>query len=101
MDNLLFTVLEMADYSVKCMVTLITVIIVSPWLLIVAVFSLAYLWRIRKRCLAVTRDTIRLKFALMSPVNSLIQDAVNGLPTLRCLNQRNYFMNHLYSNTDL
>ena len=86
MDNLLFTVLEMADYSVKCFVTLATVIFVSPLLLIVAVFSLAYLWRIRKRCLCVTRDTIRLKFALMSPVNSLIQDAVNGLPTLRCLN---------------
>ena len=101
MDNLIFTVLELADYSVKCMVTLTTIIIVSPWLLIVAVFSLAYLWVIRKRCLAVTRDTIRLKLALMSPINSLIQDAVNGLPTLRCLNQRNYFMDHLYSNTDL
>ena len=34
-----------------------------------------------------TRDTIRLKLSLVSPVNSLIQDAVNGLPTLKCMNQ--------------
>ena len=101
LDNLLFIILEMIDHSIKCFVTLVTVIFVSPWLLLVFLFSLAYLWRIRKKCLHVTRDTIRLKFALMSPVNSLIQDAVNGLPTLRCLNQRNYFMKNLYSNTDL
>ena len=85
MDNLVFTVLEMADYSVKCIITVSTVIYVSPWLTIVAAFSMCYLYRIRNRCLSVTRDPIRLKFALMSPVNSLIQDAVNGLPTLRCL----------------
>lgn len=36
----------------------------------------------------------------MSPVNSLIQDAVNGLPTLRSLKQRNHFLNLLYANTD-
>lgn len=60
-------------------------IYVSPWLIIVASFSLVYLTYIRKRCLLVTRDPIRIKFALMSPVNSLLQDAVNGLPTLRCL----------------
>lgn len=44
---------------------------------------------------------MRLKFALMSPVNSLIQDAVNGLPTLRCLKQKDYFMKKLYESTDL
>lgn len=88
MDNLVFTVLEMADYSVKCVITVTTVVYLSPWLLIVASLSIWYLVRIRKRCLSVTRDPIRLKFALMSPVNSLIQDAVNGLPTLRCLKQK-------------
>lgn len=77
-----------------------TVIIVSPWLLIVAVASLCYLVRIRRRCLSVTRDPIRLKFALMSPVNSLIQDAINGLPTLRCLRQRHHFLNLMHVHTD-
>jgi len=90
----------MADYSVKCFVTLATVIYVIPWLAIVAAISLCYLFRLRKRNLACTRDTIRLKYALMSPINSLIQDAVNGLPTLRCLKQRKYFLDMLYTCTD-
>ncbi len=49
-----------------------TVIFVSPKLIVVVIGSIIYLTHIRKRCLSVTRDTIRLKFALMSPVNSLI-----------------------------
>lgn len=51
MDNLVFTVLEIADYSVKCIITLITVIYVNPWLIIIAVISLCYLFQIRKSCL--------------------------------------------------
>jgi len=72
LDNLVFTVLEMADYTVRTILTLCTVVFLSPWLLIVALASLIYLARIRARCLTATRDPIRLKFALMSPVNSLI-----------------------------
>ena len=77
-----------------------TVILVSPKLIVVVIGSIIYLTHIRKRCLSVTRDTIRLKFALMSPVNSLIQDAVNGLPTLRCLKQKDHFMNTMFDHTD-
>ena len=51
MDNLVFTVLEIADYSVKCILTLITVIFVNPWLMIIAVFSICYLVKLRKSCL--------------------------------------------------
>lgn len=76
-------------------------IYLSPWLLIVAVISLVYLVRIRRRCLAVSRDTIRLKIALISPINSRIQDAVNGLPTLRCLNQREHFLKLLHASQDI
>ena len=36
----------------------------------------------------------------MSPVNSLIQDSVNGLATIRCLNQKDHFMERLYESTD-
>lgn len=80
--------------------TVSTVIFVSPWLIIIVIGSFCYLYRIRKRCLSVTRDTIRLKFALMSPVNSLIQDAINGLPTIRCLRRRKHFLNLLFEHTD-
>ena len=41
-----------------------------------------------------------MKYSLIGPVNSLIQDAVNGLPTLRCLKQKNYFIDRLYSSID-
>ena len=36
----------------------------------------------------------------MSPVNSLIQDAINGLPTLRCLKMRQHFMKMLFAHQD-
>ena len=86
MDNLVFMFLEMIDYIVKCCFSIGIVVFLSPWIILLALASLCYLLRLRRKCLLVTRDTIRLKFELMSPVNSLIQDAINGLPTLRCLN---------------
>ena len=101
LDNLVFGFLEMIDYCVKVTISLIMVIFVSPWLMIVAIISIVYLYYLRKTCIAITQDPIRLKYQLMSPVNSLIQDAVNGLPTLRCLKQKDYFFEKLYETTDL
>jgi len=86
---------------VKCLFALAVVIAMSPWIVIIAICSLFYLLRIRRANLVVSRDTIRLKYSLMSPVNSLIQDAVNGLPTLRCLGQQPYFQRLLYNSMDL
>lgn len=100
MDNLVFGFLELTDYCVKCLFSLALVIFMSPWILVIAVFSFFYLASIRRKNLIVNRDTIRLKYSLMSPVNSLIQDAVNGLPTLRCLGQQNYFQRILYNSMD-
>ena len=86
MDNINFLFLEMVDYIVKCGFAVGFLIFENPWITIVALASLFYLLRLRRKCLLVTQPTMRLKFALMSPVNSLIQDAINSLPTLRCLN---------------
>lgn len=100
MDNMLFGFLEMTDYIVKCIFSLAIVIFMSPWIVVVAICSFFYLVSIRRKNLVVNRDTMRLKYSLMSPVNSLIQDAVNGLPTLRCLGQQAYFQRLLYNSMD-
>ena len=72
MDNLVFGFLEMTDYIVKVVFSLAIVIFMSPWIALVAVFSFFYLVSIRRKNLVTNRDTIRLKYSLMSPVNSLI-----------------------------
>ena len=72
LDLLVFFILDMTDYMVKTAIALVTMAVVVPWLIIVAAASLCYLARVRARCLTATRDPIRLRFALMSPVNSLI-----------------------------
>lgn len=100
MDNVVFGFLEMTDYIVKCLFALAVVVVMSPWIVIIAIFSFFYLLQIRRTNLVVSRDTIRLKYSLMSPVNSLVQDAVNGLPTLRCLDQLPYFQRLLYTSMD-
>jgi ABC-type multidrug transport system fused ATPase/permease subunit len=85
LDNFLFTFIEMTDYAVKCFFSTVIVIYLFPGLIVVAAIQLFYIWRLRYLCMFATRDTIRLKYSLMSPVNSLIQDAINGLPTLKCM----------------
>jgi hypothetical protein len=93
-----FTFLEMVDYVVKCFFSLALVIWVQPGLLIVIILSLI---RLRGNSLYATRDCMRLKATLMSPINSLITDAVNGLPTLRCLGKKDFFMKLLFGMTDM
>lgn len=69
---MLFTFLEMTDYAVKCTFSVVVVSGVCPYILIIACFSLYYLLILRRKNMAVTRDTIRLKYTLTSPINSLI-----------------------------
>ena len=85
LDNCLFIFIEMVDYINKVLMALIVVVIMSPWIIIILLGSIVYLIKLRRTTLISLRDPNRLKFSLMSPVNSIIQDAVNGLPTLRCL----------------
>ena len=101
LDNLVFTFLEMVDYVVKCFFSLALVVWVQPRLLIVIILSLMYLIRLRGNSLYATRDCMRLKATLMSPINSLITDAANGLPTLRCLGKKDFFMKLLFGMTDM
>jgi len=96
-----FTFLEMVDYVVKCFFSLALVVYSIPWLLIVIAISLVYLVHLRRRSIEVGRDCMRLKSTLMSPINSLIQDAINGLPTLRCLGKKDFFMRLLFKMTDM
>ena len=86
LDGFLFLFLECTDYIVKCFFSTVIVIYLYPGLLVFVAFQVWYLWRLRYKCMCATRDTIRMKFSLMSPVNSLVQDAINGLPTLKCMN---------------
>lgn len=100
LDQFVFVFLEMTDYTVKCMFSTAIVIYLYPALILFAVLQLMYLIRLRKQGLCATRDTIRLKFSLYSPINSLIQDAVNGLPTLKCLNKIQFYMKTLFKSID-
>ncbi len=58
-------------------------VISCPWVLIMAAISLYVLIKLRKINLHCTRDTYALKAGLMSPINSLIQDTINGLTTIK------------------
>lgn len=92
LDNFLFTFLQCTDYIVKCLFSSIIIIYRYPVLLLLAVGQIWYLKRLRHLCMCATRDTIRLKFSLMSSVYTLIQDSLNGLPTLKCMDQIGFFM---------
>lgn len=101
LDNLVFLFLEMIDYIVKCFFSIALVVYIVPWLLVIVALSTVYLIYLRQKNIYVSRDTMRLKSVLTSPVNSLIHDAVNGLPTLRCMGKKDFFMDLLFKFTDL
>jgi len=54
LDYLVFDFLEMVDYFTKCFLSIGMVVIISPWLVVVAFFSLVYLVNLRKKCVAAT-----------------------------------------------
>lgn len=83
MDKIVYTFLDVTDYIVKCTITVIIVIITCPWLLILTGFSLMILMKLRRINLHCTKDLYALKAGLMSPINSLIQDTLNGLTTIK------------------
>jgi len=72
LDSIIFLFLEMLDYSVKCIFSVAVVSYVCPWILIIAVGSAFYLNHLRTINLVCTRDPIRLKYTLTSPINSII-----------------------------
>lgn len=101
LDQMVFQVLEVIDRMVSCVFSLALVVMIVPWLLILVAASFYYLYGLRKKTIYVSRDTMRLKATLTSPINSLIKDAINGLPTLRCLGKKDFFMQLLFKMTDM
>jgi len=77
------------------------VIISCPWILIFSIFSIYYILKIRKINQKLTKDTYRLKAVLMSPINSLIQDTINGLTTIRAFNRSDHFLQQMFDLTDI
>jgi hypothetical protein len=50
--------------------------------------------------MSATSDVLRLKVSLIAPVDSLIQDALNGLPTLKCMDQVQFYMRTMFKFID-
>jgi len=100
LDKIVYTFIDVTDYIVKCTITVIVVVISCPLVLVVALLSLYVLVRLRRINLHCTRDTYRLKAGLMSPINSLIQDSINGLATIKAFQQESYFLHKLFDLCD-
>jgi ABC-type bacteriocin/lantibiotic exporter with double-glycine peptidase domain len=79
----------------------IIVIATCPWVLIIALMSLYVLINLRNINLHCTRDLYALKAGLMSPVNSLIQDTLNGLTTIKAFQREQHFLNQIFKLSDL
>lgn len=60
-DNIVFNFLEMIDYNIKCLFSVIFIIFSNPVLILVVFAQLYYFKVLRKRVLHVTRDCFRLK----------------------------------------
>ena len=101
LDNIVYTFIDVTDYIVKCTITVIVVVISCPLVLVIALFSLTVLIKLRRINIHCTRDTYSLKAGLMSPINSLIQDSINGLATVKAFQQENYFLHKLFDLCDI
>jgi len=100
-DNMVFIFLEMIDYNIRCLFTIIIIFVSCPWIVLVAAVTMIYALRIRRYNLKVTRDTYRLKATLMSPINSLIQDTINGLTTIRSFCRQEHFLQQMFDLSDV
>lgn len=85
LDTLLFRYLELMDYTSKLLIAFVIVFYLYPYLIILAFLQLLYVLNLRKKTISAVNDVIRLKFSLLGPINSIIGDAINGLPTLKCM----------------
>lgn len=85
LDNYLFRFLELMDYVSKLLLSFAIVFYLYPVLIALAVLQMIYLFMLRHKTICAVNDVIRLKYSLLTPINSIIQDAMNGLPTLKCM----------------
>jgi len=71
-DQIVFNFLEMIDYIIKCMFSIVFIVYSSPIIVFVVIAQLYYFWVLRKKVIISTRDCFSLKQVLNSPIVSLI-----------------------------
>jgi ABC-type multidrug transport system fused ATPase/permease subunit len=72
LDFFVFEFLECIDYNIKCLFSVIIIIISSPFTIIIIILQLIYVFWLSKRVLRINIDTMRLKQITNSPIVSLI-----------------------------
>lgn len=59
-DQIVFNFLEMIDYIIKCLFSLVFIVYSSPLTIIVVMFQMCYVYNLRKKVLNSTRDCFNL-----------------------------------------
>ena len=60
-EMIVFNFLEMIDYIIKCLFSVVFIVFSSPVTIIIVVVQMYYFYRLRKKVIHVTRDCFRLK----------------------------------------
>lgn len=55
-DRIVFNFLEMVDFIIKCLFSVVFIVISSPYTIIIVVFQLIYFYYLRKTIIIITRD---------------------------------------------
>lgn len=71
-DMIVFNFLEMIDYIIKCLFSVIFIVSASPLTLIIVVLQLWYFRRLRSKVIITTRDCYSLNQILNAPLISLV-----------------------------
>ena len=61
LEKIVFNFLEMIDYIIKCLFSVVFIVFSSPVTIVIVVVQLYYFYRLRKKVIHVTRDVFRLK----------------------------------------
>lgn len=96
----MFNFLEMVDFIIKCLFSVVFIVISSPYTLILVGIQLAYFYTLRSRIIIITRDCFKLVQITNSPIISLIQDSMNGQVTMRALGGRHHATRELMRQSD-
>ena len=90
----------MIDYIIKCLFSIVFIVISNPYTLVVVVLQLIYFYYLRKKVIVSTRDCFGLKQRLNAPVISLIQDSINGQMLLRAFKRKQFFLEQFWQSTN-
>lgn len=62
----------MIDYIIKCLFSIVFIVISNPYTVVIVVLQLVYFYFLRRKVLISTRDCFGLKQILNAPIISLI-----------------------------